>query len=86
MRLTRIVPITIAALAAAACTSGTPTGVEATRWTPPGGAHLNGGVMYGSGNRSVMIADSVSFRVLNGTAAVTLGATAAGGVMYGSGN
>jgi hypothetical protein len=84
MRLTRIVPITIAALAAAACTSGTPTGVEATRWTAPGGPHLSGGVMYGSGNRSVMIADS--FRVLNGTAASTLVVSAAGGVMYGSGN
>ncbi|HEU4557552.1 MAG TPA: hypothetical protein VFS20_06870 [Longimicrobium sp.] len=78
MRLTRLAPIAIAALAAA-CTSGSPTSVEETA---PSAPQLSGGVMYGSGNRAVITAD-----VLNGTAAVTVEVTAAlGGVMYGSGN
>lgn len=85
MRLTRIVPILVAALAAAACTS-TPTGSRGdAREARIGQPRLQGGVMYGSGNRAGSTTDSM--RIQNGTAASTMEAAAAGGgVMYGSGN
>lgn len=67
-------------IAAAACSSGSPTQAERTL---PAGPALDGGVMHGSGNRT-------DTTVVNTSAATSGEATAAEtertGVMHGSGN
>jgi hypothetical protein len=73
----RLFPV-LALVAAAACSTGSPTHAERTA---PTGPALDGGVMHGSGNRT-------DTTVVNTTAATSGEATATErtGVMHGSGN
>jgi hypothetical protein len=83
MRLPLIVTATAAAMLGAAC-ANTPTGAPGAG--TPYGPSYEGGVMYGSGNRTVGTSTATGAHTAPGADSLLVTTAARGGVMYGSGN
>lgn len=83
----RFAAIVVAAVAAGACAAPNPTGPTSAEQLPAR-PRLDGGVMYGSGNRTDITpspASAAPTQTVIATDSVEAAADA-GGVMYGSGN